>query len=155
MTGAITMNRLNARQFGAAGEYAVLTKLMFAGTPAQPVTSMWPGYDLIADTSAGGARISVKTRDPSDHRMNVGYHRDDVFDWLAIVLIERSNPTNCRYWLIPRAVADAHFGAWGRAGHKGIKVSYIAKRFADFENNFTLSEDPTADEAPVALTVVA
>jgi len=73
---------------GDACEMYVAAELTLAGVPAMKVPDNWPGYDIIAQPLNGlPQRISVKSRTFKRGAVFVTYNINDVFDWLAVVLL--------------------------------------------------------------------
>lgn len=97
------------KQMGDACEMLVAGELTLAGNPALKGPDYWPGYDLIAQPPGKEPqRISLKSRTfKHGAAYYVDYLETDNFDWLAIVLLPGSSQTQRRYFLIPRALADA------------------------------------------------
>jgi hypothetical protein len=154
---------------GDAGEMLVAAELTLHGIPASRLPENWPHYDLIAqppDDWAGFSgvtrppqTISVKTRTFARSGNFVGYHNDDEFDWLAIVILPGEALKIRRIFIIPRAVVRARsYEALHRNG-RGFFVHRLVERPAlpflagqsvpnggwglgDYENNFTLRVEP-------------
>lgn len=137
-----------SKQMGDACEMIVAAELTLAGVPALKVPDNWPCYDVIAQPfDDRPLRISVKSRTfKRGGRTFVTYDHTDQFDWLAIVLLPGDDEPRRRIFIIPRARAEAE-------AHRGSPTSKVATerywrqdevpmRFARFENNFTLSDDP-------------
>jgi hypothetical protein len=133
---------------GDACEMLVAAELTLAGVPALKAPDNWPGYDVIAQPRDGAQplRISVKSRTfKRGGGTFVDYWQTDVFDWLAVVILPADTEPRRRIYLIPRAVADANARRDGpqtkTAGQRYWRIDEIAKRFANFENNFNLNTD--------------
>ncbi len=134
------------KQMGDACEMLVASELTLAGVPALKVPDCWPGYDVIAQQPGGvaAARISVKSRTYKEGAAYVGYQAHDVFDWLAIVLLNCPPDQRRRIFLIPREVADAHARrdreTAETAAERYFSIAEAPTIFADYENNFELQD---------------
>jgi hypothetical protein len=140
------------KQRGDAGEMLVAAELTLAGIPAFTVPANWPGYDVVADPLGGEMqRISVKARTfkagGSDF---VEYDVNDIFDWLAIVILPGGIEPKRRFFLIPRRVADENVKKDSptskTANLRYCRIDKVSKLFAAFENNFLL--DPLGRTDP-------
>jgi hypothetical protein len=140
------------KQRGDAGEMLVAAELTLAGIPAFTVPANWPGYDVVADPPGGQMqRISVKARTfkvgGSDF---VGYDVNDIFDWLAIVILPGGIEPKRRFFLIPRRVADEKVKQDSptskTANERYCRIDKVSELFAGFENNFLL--DPLGRTDP-------
>jgi hypothetical protein len=97
------------KQMADACEMLVAAELTLAGIPALKVPDNWPGYDVIAqpfDRGPQSQRISVKSRTFKRGPAYVVYYKDDVFDWLAIVLLPGDGEAMRRIYVLPRQLAD-------------------------------------------------
>jgi hypothetical protein len=146
------------KQMGDAGEMLVAAELTLHGIPAFIVPSNWPGYDVVAECPKRGTqRISVKTRTFAKSGSFVGYGNDDIFDWLAIVVLPAKGCGARRIFIIPRKVAQARsYEAKPRNGRGFFVHKLVAwptspltsappsggHGLADFEDNFCLSPKP-------------
>lgn len=135
-----------SKQMGDACEMLIAAELTLAGVPALKASDYWPGYDVIAQPKdAPPQRISVKSRNFQRRSPLFRYSADDVFDWLAIVILHPEGSTDSRQcFVIPRRVADDKFNKY-RSNTKNknrfqCRVHKIAQIFAEYENNFCLSK---------------
>jgi hypothetical protein len=142
------VRRYTTNQVGDAGEMLIAAELTLAGVPALRAPEIWPGYDVIAQPPQPAApqRISVKTRTFAQKNQFVGYSNDDVFDWLAIVILPGPGCPGRRYFVVPREVADQRSHAAEFRVGRGFMVHKLVKRpdedregLADFEGNFSLA----------------
>ena len=70
----------------------VCAELTLAGIPTLIVPDIWPSYDLIAETSNGPVRISVKgLRAGKGQDARFWRFRPDEWDYLALVRINIEN----------------------------------------------------------------
>jgi hypothetical protein len=126
----------------------IAAELTLAGNPAIKVPTFWPGYDVIAQPPGAEPQlISVKSCMFKRGEVFVSYLEGDTFDWLAIIMLPGDGDPKRRFFLIPRAVADA------KARHdkptatteRYYRIDEIAELFAEFEDNFILArEEPRA-----------
>ena len=129
------------KQFGDACEMLVAAELTLAGIPALKVPEMWPGYDVIAQPMEGDPqRISVKARTNRPGNFIV-FHKDDQFEWLAVVLIPDGFGDR-QFYIIPRAVADTE-ARRDRETAKTAALRYFTpadmeRRFRHYLGNFRL-----------------
>jgi hypothetical protein len=134
----------SSKQMGDACEMLVAAELTLAGIPALKVPDNWPGYDVVAQSRDGSEplRISVKSRTFKKGSAFVEYWTKDVFDWLAVVILPAGAEPKRRLFLIPRSVADDNARRDGAhtktAGQRYWRIDEVARRFAEFENNFSL-----------------
>jgi hypothetical protein len=139
------------KQMGDACEMLVAAELTLKGIPALKVPDNWPDYDVIAQPpSRQPQRISVKSRTFKRGPAYVGYmDHNNSFEWLAIVLLPGGTERQRRFFLIPRALADAtarrNNPQSTNARERYFRVDEVAKIFAPFEGNFQL--DPKSDAA--------
>jgi len=99
----------------------VAAELTLHGIPALTVPDNWPGYDVIAECPKRGTqRISVKTRTFARSGSFVGYSNNDVFDWLAIVILPGEGCPTRRIFIIPGGVALARSYEAKNAGSLSI-----------------------------------
>jgi hypothetical protein len=138
------------KQMGDACEMLVAAELTLAGIPASTLPGFWPGHDVIAQPRDGRPpqRVSVKSRTFKLGAAFVGYYDTDAFDWLAIVFLPGDNQTARRFFIIPKALADAK-ARRDKPTAKTAKERYwrldeVAQLFPEFEGNFSLRESPTA-----------
>lgn len=139
-----------SKQFGDACEMLVAAELTLAGVPALTVPDSWPGYDIIAQpVGSAPQRISVKAR--TNRRGNfIVFHKDDQFDWLAVVLIS-DGPGDRQIYIIPREVVDAE-ARRDRETAKTAALRYFTPadmegRFHHYLGNFQLAS--AFEERPV------
>jgi hypothetical protein len=139
------------KQMGDACEMLVAAELTLAGVPALKVPELWPGYDIIAQPrdGRGPQQVSVKSRTYKAGPAYVEYVDTDSFDWLAIVVLPRGGQGGKRrIFVIPRAVADTkarrNSPTTPSANQRYYRIDEVAKLFADFEQNFALSESGAA-----------
>ncbi len=136
--------QFTTKQMGDACEMLVAAELTLAGIPAMKVPDNWPGYDVIAQPlDQGTQRISVKSRTYKKGASFVEYHKSDVFDWLAVVLLPGEGSPLRRIFIIPRDVADSesrkNVPTTKTADMRYWSIQEFPKRFARFEANFGLS----------------
>lgn len=134
-----------SKQMGDACEMLVAAELTLAGVPAIKVPDNWPGYDIIAQQPGGRAplKVSVKSRTYKPGAAYIEYKAQDDFDWLVIVILPGNGEERRRFFIIPRAVADAK----ARKSKLGTKtendrywsISDAVQIFQKFENNFSLA----------------
>jgi hypothetical protein len=136
------------KQQGDACEMLVAAELTLHGVPALKVPDGWPEYDVIAQpVGAPLQKISVKSYTFTTKSADfIGYKRTDEFDRLAIVILPGSGCDQRRIFIVPREVADADERSYyaERRDGRGIRVNRIIETFGDYENNFSLSREPTA-----------
>lgn len=133
---------------GDACEMLVAGELTLAGNPAALMPKHWRSYDLSVEKKGVDAplRVSVKARTFKKGRdAYVEYNiKDEIFDWLAIVLLPGGDQQNRRYFVVPRSGADARFHRYAAETKNhdktGVQVDEIARALDEFENNFQLSE---------------
>jgi len=133
----------------------VAAELTLHGVPAMKMPDNWPHYDIVAQPSGGGPaqRISVKAR-TFKHGSDtfVTYQATDQFDWLAIVLLPGADQMERRFFIVPRAVADARAtkaGATAKvANDRYWTQDQVVKMLGDFKDNFCLSLTGTTVTAP-------
>ncbi|MDE3796454.1 hypothetical protein I7G59_03800 [Sinorhizobium meliloti] len=131
------------KQMGDACEMIVAAELTLAGIPALKVPDNWPGYDVIAQPFRGQPqRISVKARTFKNGAAYVQYQQTDVFDWLAIVILNGHAPSSRSVYLAPRNVVDdvARRNAPGTRTERlrYIRISEIEGLLGRFRDNFIL-----------------
>ncbi|MCC3245436.1 hypothetical protein LG047_08895 [Methylocystis sp. WRRC1] len=133
-----------SKQMGDAAEMLIAAELTLAGIPALKVPDNWPGYDVIAQPPrCGPVRISVKSRTFKRGADFVVYLESDIFDWLAVVLLHCEGERQRRFFLIPRAVADAQARRNKPTAKTALerywRIDEFAELFAAFEDNFELA----------------
>ena len=149
--------RYTRKQMGDACEMLVAAEVTLAGVPAMKAPDNWPGYDVLAQPlDRGPQRISVKSRTfKRGGDTFVTFDADDVFDWLAIVFLPGADLTARRFFIIPRAVAEAK-ARRGKETSKTASERYwrqdeVATLFERYENNFTLRLEPSrVGRCPIA-----
>jgi hypothetical protein len=134
-----------SKQMGDACEMLIAAELTLAGIPALKVPDNWPGYDIVAQPKSGAAplRISVKSRTFKRGAAFVSFSVDDVFDWLAIVILPDGHlQKQRRAFLVPADVA--HQTAYRNKptstnpDERYWRIDQIAQKFVTYENNFGL-----------------
>lgn len=140
MKNDVAAAKYTRKQMGDACEMLVAVELTLAGIPALKVPDLWPGYDVIAQPAGRDPqRISVKSRTFKEGPAFIRYDTNDVFDWLAIVILEK---TARRIYIIPRHLADKtarrNAPTTKSADGRYWRINEIHKRFAEYENNFLL-----------------
>ena len=97
--------RFTSKQMGDACEMLVAAELTLAGIPALKVPDSWPHYDVIAQpVGAAAQRISVKSRTFKRGAAFVDYKAEDLFDWLAIVILSGEAAAEREVYMVPKAV---------------------------------------------------
>lgn len=144
-------NAYTSKQMGDACEMLVAAEMTLAGLPALKVPDNWPGYDVIAQPPNGGPaqRVSVKSRTFKQGGGNfVSYHFSEAFDWLAIVLLPGDGQAQRRFFILPKAIADARARKYSPeskvADLREFRHDEVADRLGEFENNFCLSPGATS-----------
>lgn len=142
----ITTNKPRAyttKQMGDACEMLVAAEMTLAGIPAMKAPDFWPGYDAIAQPHGQPPqRISVKARTYKTGSAFVNYRSEDVFDWLAIVILPGAGQDDRRIYIVPRDRADAAASVYASpkmAGQREFRIDRVATLFGVFEDNFTLA----------------
>jgi hypothetical protein len=137
---------------GDSCEMLVAAEMTLAGVPAMKMPDNWPCYDVIAQPKDGGPaqRISVKSRTfKRGGGTFVDWDARDQFDWLAIVLLPGADESARRFFIVPKAIADAR-AQRPRAkdpDDKYWQLDKVADVLLEFENNFRLSPAGTANES--------
>jgi hypothetical protein len=131
------------KQMGDACEMLVAAELTLAGVPALPAPAYWPGYDVIAQPlNMPPQRISVKSRTFKRGGAFVKYSAVDVFDWLAIVILPGEDSKGRRVFVIPRYIADdsarTYYSTTKQKDRREYRIDEVARKFAFYENNFSL-----------------
>jgi hypothetical protein len=146
--------KFTSKQMGDACEMLVAAELTLAGVPALKVPDNWPGYDVIAQPPNGEQQaISVKSRTfKRGGGTYVEYRAQDVFQWLAIVLLPGGDEPRRRIFIIPRSLADdtarRDSPTAKTADLRYWRQDFIPERFAAYENNFTLNPLGSGGRAP-------
>ena len=133
---------------GDACEMLVAAELTLAGVPALTAPDNWPGYDVLAQPPGDvpPLRISVKARtyEPPPASARPMFNATDIFDWLAVVLLECPEKPR-RIFLMPRHIADERASKNGpetkTANRRYWRIAKTAELFPEFEDNFTLREN--------------
>jgi hypothetical protein len=134
-----------SKQMGDACEMLVAAELTLAGIPAIKAPDLWPGYDVIAQPpNKEIQRISVKSRTFKRGPAFVAYSKNNIFDWLAIVLLNCEAPIPRRIFIIPRDFADKHARknkpTAQNADERYWRIDEVPAKFARFESNFSLKQ---------------
>lgn len=137
--------RFTSKQMGDACEMLVAAELTLAGIPALKVPDNWPHYDVIAQPFDRGAqRISVKSRTFARGAAYVDYKSQDMFDWLAIVILSNGEPCDRLIYLIPRAEVDRHARrdrpTSKTASLRYFRIDEVDRLFGEFRGNYSLAE---------------
>jgi hypothetical protein len=141
------------KQMGDACEMLVAAELTLAGVPALRVPEIWPGYDVVAQPcdGRGPQTVSVKSRTFKRGAACVSYNAPDHFDWLAIVLLPGEGQSRRRFFLIPRALADAKArrdkATAKTAAERYWPIQLVESLFEEYEDNFALNESPQRNKA--------
>lgn len=141
-----------SKQMGDACEMLVAAELTLAGIPAMKAPEFWPDYDVIAQpVNKQPLRISVKSRTFKLGPAYLSYSEHQVFDWIAIVLLNCAPLNSRRFFLIPRQVADKRARqnkpSAKNPDERYWRVDEVATIFAEFENNFLLNQKPLSASA--------
>lgn len=139
----MTDRMYTSKQMGDACEMLVAAELTLAGIPAIKAPNLWPGYDVIAQPLKKELqRISVKSRTFKRGPAFVAYSKDNIFDWIAIVLLNCEAPISRRIFLIPRKVADKNARknkpTAKNADERYWRIDEVPAKFSRYENNFSL-----------------
>jgi len=137
---------------GDACEMLVAAELTLAGIPALKVPDNWPHYDVIAQPEGAKAQqISVKSRTYKRGPAYVEYKADDLFDWLAIVILSGESAAIRHVYLVPKAIADHHARrdkpTSRTANLRYFRIDEVERLFGRFKSNFGLIDAVTADLA--------
>jgi hypothetical protein len=123
----------------------VAAELTLAGIPAIKAPDNWPHYDVIAQAPDRNEpwRVSVKSRTFKKGQAFVSYVEEDMFDWLAIVILPGEAQMSRRLYLIPRETADLNArknsASAINANERYWRIDEIAQAFGEFENNYALN----------------
>lgn len=133
------------KQMGDACEMLVAAEMTLAGVPAHKMPDNWPGYDIIAQPiGKSPLRISVKSRTYKKGAAFFSYKKDDVFDWLAMIMLPGIGMEQRRFFIIPRTLADKLSRkdklTSKTADERYWRIDEIDRMFANYENNFKLLE---------------
>lgn len=136
--------KFTSKQMGDACEMLVAAELTLAGVPALKVPDNWLHYDVIAQPAGlPPQRVSVKSRTWKRGAAYLQYNCHDEFDWLCAVILE----AECRrIFIIPRSVADsnARVNQMPKTAHlRYYRIDQVSETFAQWENNFGLSHEPS------------
>lgn len=137
-----TARPFTTKQMGDACEMIVAAELTLAGIPALKVPDNWPGYDVIAQPPGQPPqRISVKARTYKKGSAFVSYYSYDVFDWLAIVILDPITRMRLLY-VIPRETSDLRARqdkpTSKTAEERYFRIDEVEKYFSRYRNNFRL-----------------
>ncbi len=137
--------RFTSKQMGDACEMLVAAELTLAGIPALKVPDNWPHYDVIAQPlGAAAQRISVKSRTYKRGAAYVDYKADDMFDWLAIVILSGEGGALRQVYMVPKVLADHHARrdkpTSRTANDRYFRIDEVERLFSAFSSNFTLVE---------------
>lgn len=149
MESATPTRKFTSKQMGDACEMLVAAELTLAGVPALKVPDNWPHYDVIAQPAGQPPqRVSVKSRTWKRGPAYLEYNCHDEFDWLCAVILEGERR---RLFVIPREVADHHArrDRSPKTAHlRYYRVDQVSEIFAQWENNFGLSHEPSVITEP-------
>jgi hypothetical protein len=141
----VAVRPYTSKQMGDACEMLIAAELTLAGIPALKVPDNWPGYDVVAQPRDGSAplRISVKSRTFKKGGAFVSFDVNDLFDWLAIVILPNgSDQLNRRIFLVPASIArDLAYKnkpISTNPDDRYWRIDQTASKFASFEDNFKL-----------------
>ncbi|WP_333611677.1 hypothetical protein [Brevundimonas bullata] len=148
--------RFTSKQMGDACEMLVAAELTLAGIPALKVPDNWPHYDVIAQpVGAAAQRISVKSRTFKRGAAFVDYKAEDLFDWLAIVILSGDAAAEREVYMVPKAVADHHARrdkpTSKTASQRYYRIDEVERLFGAFRGNFALDAEPAAQTTGQAL----
>lgn len=134
----------------AAAELLVAAEISIGGIPAILAPRNWPGFDVIALPSGQSPKhIQVKsclfTKQAGGF---IGWHADDEFEWLAVVVFPAEDCPRRHIYILPRSAADKEPISYhakrrdgqrisGRTG-RGIRIRSILEVLAPYEDNFAL-----------------
>ena len=155
---SVKARRFTSKQMGDACEMLVAAELTLAGIPALKVPDNWPHYDVIAQPMGAAAqRISVKSRTFKQGAAFVDYKAEDLFDWLAIVLLSAEDARERRVYLVPKSVADLRARrdrpTSRTASLRYYRIDEIERLFGAYRDNFDLSlDEPPARSTGQALS---
>jgi hypothetical protein len=158
---------ITTKQKGDAGEMLIAAELTLNDIPALPVPDNWPHYDPPDDwpgykecPPGQPQRISVKTRTYARSGNFVGYNEEDLFDWLAIVILPGDGFPGRRLFVVPAGIARRRSYVAAYRSGRGFFVHRLVLTppaplpegevptggwgLADYENNFPLSFQPSA-----------
>jgi hypothetical protein len=137
---------ITTKQTGDACEMLVAAEITLAGIPAMKVPDLWPHYDVIAQPEHGSPqRISVKARTYATGSNFVDYRVGGEFDWLAAVIIMRSNfddHVRRDIYVIPREVFEKRGKRSGPTTKRDEfywRIDQMQERFPEFLSNFRLT----------------
>jgi hypothetical protein len=134
------------KQMGDACEMIVAGELTLAGIPAMRAPDYWPGCDVVAQpTNDIMQRVSVKARTFKTGQNFVTYDRNDIFDWLAIVILPGGSAHSRTYYVIPRETCDERFRGYSGERTKDLRelrIDELEKRIGEFRDNFKLDAEP-------------
>ena len=136
--------RFTSKQMGDACEMLVAAELTLAGIPALKVPDNWPHYDVIAQpVGVSAQRISVKSRTFKRGAAFVDYKVEDVFDWLAIVILTDEAASERQVYVVPKIVADQYARrdkpTSKTASLRYYRIDEVERLFGSYRDNFVLS----------------
>jgi hypothetical protein len=134
------------KQMGDACEMLVAAELTLSGIPALNVPDNWPGYDVIAQPlDREPQRISVKARTFKRGAAFVDYVATDVFDWLAICILDADAPSSRKLYVIPRSLADAKARRDKETSKTALlrywRIDEVEVLFGTYRDNFVLRRE--------------
>ena len=121
----------------------VAAELTPAGVPALKASDYWPGHDVIAQPrDRKPQRITVKSRTFKQGAAFVSYSAEDVFDWLAIVILPGEDSSSRRIYVIPRSVADKNartYTSEKTVNLREYRIDKVARQFSAYEKQLYVS----------------
>lgn len=154
-SSAFAARRFTSKQMGDACEMLVAAELTLAGIPALKVPDNWPHYDVIAQPLGEPAqRISVKSRTFKRGAAFVDYKAEDLFDWLAIVLLSSEDARERQIYVIPKEMADRHARrdkpTSRTASLRYYRIDEVERLFGSCRDNFALTLESLTDDVESA-----
>ena|SRR5579864_8752954 len=145
MAKSKTPRNYTSKQMGDACEMLIASEVTLAGFPAFIVPANWPQYDVVAQPKdRAPQRIYVRSRTfKRGSDTFVDFDSTAQFDWWAIVLLPGDGQTKRRFFIVPKAIADAR-SKRNKPGTKYAHYRYVRQdkvegAFPEFEDNFCLS----------------
>jgi hypothetical protein len=136
-------SELHKQADGDSCEMLVAAELTLAGVPALKASDYWPDYDVAQPRDRKPQRISVKSRTFKQGAAFVSYSPEDVFDWLAIVILPGEDSSSRRIYVILRSFADKNartYASEKTVNLREYRIDEVARKFWAYENNFTLAD---------------